>query len=185
MKKTRRTGHLPKEQPEDVGASEGTRAQNNDNKTDYPALTPNKSDELKFKVFIADDSAEVRNRLKEVLKENKSIYLMGESGDAEQAITALRDLKPDLVILDIHMPGGGGMRVLRDIKAKDPGRIVIIFTVFPYPQYRQAYLTAGADYFFDKTDDVQMIADVLAVLARQHIMNINNENQDQKGNKTP
>jgi len=175
MKHIRRTDHSAEEHSDDASAGEGTHAPNNDNKMSYPEPTLNKSDEMRLKVFIADDSTEIRNRLKEMLKENKSICLVGESGDAEQAITALRHLKPDVVILDIHMPGGGGMRVLKDIKTIDPERIVITFTAFPYPQYRQAYLTAGADYFFDKTNDVQKMTDVLAGLAQKHITNGNNE----------
>ena len=135
-----------------------------------PEQTLYKSAEMNLKVFIADDSTEIRNRLIEMLKENPSIQLIGEAGDAEQAIRALDDLKPDVVILDIHMPKGEGMRVLKEIKKNDPGRIVIIFTAFPYPQYRQAYLTAGADYFFDKTKAVQEMVDLLAELAQKHYM---------------
>ena len=134
----------------------------------------NKNDEIKLKVFIADDSTEIRNRLKEILKENESFCVIGESGDAEQAISALHHLKADVVILDIHMPGGG-IRVLKDIKSMKPGKDVIIFTAFAYPQYRQAYLAAGADYFFDKTNDIQKMTDVLAELAERHITNEKNE----------
>src|ERR1041385_3830813 len=155
-----------------MNSSENTHASNN--KISYPEPTLNESNDVKLKVFIADDSIEVRNRLKEMLKENKFIQLMGEAADAEQAIIALRDLKLDVVILDIHMPKGEGMRVLKDIKTIDPGRIVIIFTAFSYPQYRQAYITAGADYFFDKTKDLQEMADVLAELAEKHFTGRNN-----------
>ena len=175
MKHIRGAAHPDKDYSEDMNSSERTHAPNNNKKISYPAPTLNRSNDVKLKVFIADDSIEVRNRLKEMLKENKFIQLIGESADAEQAIIALRDLKPDVVILDIHMPGSGGMRVLKDIKTIDPERIVIIFTAFPYPQYRQAYLTAGADYFFDKTHDVQKMTDVLAELAQKHITNGNNE----------
>ena len=155
-----------------MNSSEKTHASNN--KISYPEPTRNESNNVKLKVFIADDSIEVRNRLKEMLKENKFIQLMGEAADAEQAIIALRDLKLDVVILDIHMPKGEGMRVLKDIKTIDPGRIVIIFTAFSYPQHRQAYITAGADYFFDKTKDLQEMADVLAELAEKHFTGRNN-----------
>ena len=165
MKPIRTTDHSAEEHSDYASADDETRASNNDNK----------SYEMKLKVFLIDDSTQVRNRLKETLKENKSIYLTGEAEDAEQAIKALRHLKPDVVILDIHIPGGGGIRVLKDIKTIDPERIVIIFTAFPYPQYRQAYLAAGADYFFDKTNDVQKMTDVLAELAQKHITNGNNE----------
>ena len=160
MKQNRRAGQPVKESSDGMKSSEGSR----------PEQTLYKSSEMKLKVFIADDSTEIRNRLKEMLKENTSIHLVGEAGDAEHANIALGNLKPDVVILDIHMPKGEGMRVLKDIKTNDPGRIVIIFTAFPSPPYRQAYLNAGADYFFDKTKDVQEMGDVLAELARKHFI---------------
>ena len=168
MKTIRRVAHPDKDHLDDMKLSEKV-----------PALN-NQSNEMKFKVFIADDSTEIRNRLIEMLKENKSIQVIGEAADAEQAMSALRDLKPDVVILDIHMPKGEGMRVLKDIKTMDPERIAIIFTAFPYPQYRQAYLTAGADYFFDKTKDFQKMADVLDELAEKHFIGRNNDGKRSK-----
>jgi len=120
-----------------------------------------------LKVFIADNSKVVRERLKELLMEKGDINVVGTAGDARQAILDIRRLKPDVVILDIRMPGGGGMPVLKDIKVTSPDRVVIVFTSHPYPQYRQAYLTAGADYFFDKTREIQKMTGVLAGLARQ------------------
>ena len=180
MKPIRRAVHPNKDYSDDMNLSERAHALNNNHKNSHPEPRFNKSNEVKLKVFIADDSTEVRNRLKEILKENKFIQLMGEAEDAEQAIIALRDLKPDVVILDIHMPRGEGMRALKDIKMMDPERIAIIFTAFPYPQYRQAYLTAGADYFFDKTKEVQKMVDVLTELAEKHFTGRNNDEDRRK-----
>ena len=180
MEHIRRTDRSAVKHSDDMNKREEAYAPNNDNGVSHPEWTSNKSNAMKLKVFIADDSTEIRNRLKEMLKENKSIYLIGESGDAEQAIIALRHLKPDVVILDIHMPGGG-MRVLEDSKTRYPGTTVIIFTVFSYPQYHQAYLRAGADFFFNKTDDLQKLADVLAELARTNDMNGNNKKRGKDG----
>ena len=118
-----------------------------------------------LKVYIADDSVVVRGKLKEALEEQGSIEVVGESGDAEQAIQEIRRLDPQVSIMDIRMPGGGGLPVLKDLKARTPGRIAIILTSFPFPQYRQAYLAAGADYFFDKTQDIQKLTDLLVELA--------------------
>ena len=87
-----------------------------------------------------------------------------------QAITEIRRLDPQVVIIDIRMPGGGGLPVLKDLKARTPGRIAIILTSFPFPQYREAYLAAGADYFFDKTQDIQKLTDILVELAHQSIV---------------
>ena len=178
MKHIRRADHSDKDHSEDMNPSERTHAPNN--KISYPEPTSNISNEAKLKVFIADDAIEVRNRLKEMLRENKFIQLIGEAADAEQAISVLRDLKPDVVILDIHMPRGEGMRVLKDIKMTNPGGVAIIFSAFPYPQYHQAYLRAGADYFFDKTNDVQKMVDVLAELAEKHFIGRNNNEKRRK-----
>jgi two-component system response regulator DevR len=63
------------------------------------------------------------------------------------------------------MPGGGGLRVLNYLKARTLDRTAIILTSFPYPQYREACLAAGADYFFDKTQDIPKLTEVLVELA--------------------
>ena len=116
-------------------------------------------------IYIADDSVVVRGRLKEALEENGNIMVVGECGEAGQAIQEIRSLDPQVTIIDIRMPGGGGLPVLQDIKARTPDRVAIILTSFPFPQYREAYLAAGADYFFDKTKDIQQMTDTLVELA--------------------
>jgi DNA-binding NarL/FixJ family response regulator len=116
-------------------------------------------------VYIADDSAVVREKLKEALEETDSIKVVGESGDAVQAITDIRRLDPQVTIIDIRMPGGGGLPVLKDLKSRTPNRIAFILTSFPFPQYREVYLSAGADYFFDKTKDIQQMTEILLALA--------------------
>jgi len=175
MKHTRRIQHPSEEYSEGLNTGESTSTSQIEKNNSLPKSTFKKNDALKLKVLIADDSKEVRNRLKEMVQENKSITLMGESEDAVQAITALQQLKPDVVILDIHMPGGGGMRVLKDIKRMNTGTIAIIFTAFAFAQYRQAYLGAGADYFFDKTHDVQKMIDTLDELGRKHFRGRDND----------
>jgi DNA-binding NarL/FixJ family response regulator len=120
-----------------------------------------------LKVLIADDSPLICDRLKEMLADTGSIDVVGNAGDAQAAILAIQKLNPDVVILDIRMPGGGGMPVLKDIKARTSGAVVIVLTSYPYPEYRQAYLGAGANHFFDKTKDIQQMTDVLVALAKR------------------
>ena len=118
-------------------------------------------------VFIADDSAVLRGRLKEALEELGTIKIIGESGDAEHAITEIRRLNPQVVIIDIRMPGGGGLPVLKDIKSGKPIRTAVILTSFPYQQYREAYNEAGADFFFDKTQDIPKMLSMFTDLANR------------------
>jgi two-component system, NarL family, invasion response regulator UvrY len=117
-------------------------------------------------VYIADDSVVVRGKLKEALEEKGDIKVIGACGDAKQAIAEIREMDPQVVIIDIRMPGGGGLPVLQDIRANKPERITMILTSFPLPEYREAYLAAGADYFFDKIRDIPNMTETLAKLAR-------------------
>lgn len=121
-----------------------------------------------LKIFIADDSEIVRDRLNELLTEMDGFDIVGWAGDAAQAILEIRRLKPDFVILDIRMPGGDGLAILKDIKTTQPGCDVAILTSYPEQQYRQAYLMAGADYFFDKTKDIPNLTRALVALADNH-----------------
>lgn len=115
-------------------------------------------------IFIADDSVVVREKLWETLEDQALVKVVGDSGNAGQAITKIRQLDPQVVIIDIRMPGGGGMAVLKDLKTHSPNRIAIILTSYAYPEYRDAYLVAGADYFFDKNQDIHKLVTVLVEL---------------------
>lgn len=119
----------------------------------------------KIRMLIVDDSIIVRDRLAQLLAETQQVEIVGEVGDAPEAMDRIRALKPQVVILDIHLPHGSGLDVLRNIKLESPAPIVIMLTNYPYPQYRDACLAAGADYFFDKSTEFNRITDVIDSLA--------------------
>jgi DNA-binding NarL/FixJ family response regulator len=110
-----------------------------------------------IKVFIADDSLIVREHLVTMLDELAGIEVVGQAENVAQAIRMIRDIHPDAVILDIRMPGGSGLDVLRNIKKMEAGPMVIILTNYPYPGYRQKCLQAGADFFLDKSAEFDQI----------------------------
>ena len=118
-----------------------------------------------LQVYIADDSMVVREKLREAFEERGSVEVVGTSGDAKQAIEEIRRLNPQVVIIDIRIPGGGGLFILKDVKSRPPERTTIILTSFPYPQYRTSYLAAGADYFFDKNKNIPTLTNILFDLA--------------------
>ena len=111
----------------------------------------------KIKIFIADDSLIVRERLVTMLDELAGIEIVGQAENVAEAISAIRQLQPDVVILDIRMPGGSGIDVLRTIKQDETAPIVIILTNYPYPGYRQKCMNAGADFFLDKSIEFDQI----------------------------
>lgn len=92
-----------------------------------------------------------------MLNELAGIKVVGHAEDVAGAIRMIRKLKPDVVILDIMMPGGNGVDVLKNIKQDKPPPMVIILTNYPYPEYRQKCLHAGANFFLDKTTEFDQI----------------------------
>jgi DNA-binding NarL/FixJ family response regulator len=119
-----------------------------------------------MKVFIADDSAAVGERLITMLSELPQVEIIGHAQDAREAIESIRQLNPDVVILDIRMPGGSGIDVLRDIKSNKPAPVVIMLTNYPYPQYRKKCMALGAEFFFDKSTEFEEVMEVLGQLIK-------------------
>jgi DNA-binding NarL/FixJ family response regulator len=118
----------------------------------------------KVAVFIADDSPIVCDRLAAMLGELRHVVLVGQAGTVPEAISAIGALRPAVVILDIHMPGGSGFDVLRAVKRDAPATVVIVLTNYANRVYRELCLAAGADYFFDKSAEFDRIPLMLARL---------------------
>ena len=117
-----------------------------------------------MKVLIADDSEYMRKSLTTLLSRIEGIEVTGQAAEVSEAINKYQELKPDVVILDIRMPGGSGIDVLRHIKKDNVNSVVIIVTNYPYPQYRKKCLELGANFFFDKSTDFDKIPIVLKQL---------------------
>lgn len=117
-----------------------------------------------MRVFIADDSILILERLKVMLSDLPEIVIIGESRDGIGAIKALRKLNPDVVILDIKMPGVDGIDVLKYIKNNNEKIRVIMLTNYAFPQYRKKCMELGADYFFKKSTEFENIMDALKQL---------------------
>src|SRR5215470_3999031 len=90
----------------------------------------------RMRVFITDDSKIVVERLADLLKEVAGVEVVGNVGNALDAVLFIQKTNPDAVILDLQMPGGSGLDVLRAIRLGHPGLQVLIWTNYPYPQYR-------------------------------------------------
>jgi DNA-binding NarL/FixJ family response regulator len=117
-----------------------------------------------MKVFIADDSSAVVERLADVVEEVPGAEIVGQASDVPQAIHGIQRTNPDAVILDLQMPGGAGLDVLRAIRKDHPHLFVLICTNYPYPQYREECLNAGANFFLDKSSEFEKIPAILREL---------------------
>ena len=113
-----------------------------------------------MKVFIVDDSEVVCDRLRAMLSELPGIEIVGQAQEALKAISSIRNLKPDAVILDIRLTARNGIEVLKSIKKGDSAPMTIILTNYPYDQYRKKCMEAGADFFFDKTTEFDRVTEL-------------------------
>jgi DNA-binding NarL/FixJ family response regulator len=122
-------------------------------------------DETKaIRVLIADDSAPVRERLADLLSDVENVEVVGAAADATEVQADIQALHPDVVILDVQMPAGSGISVLRWAQHEPVRPKFIMLTNFPYAQYRKTCLEAGASYFFDKSSEFDKIPQALEQL---------------------
>ena len=120
-----------------------------------------------MKVFIANDSPIICERIIEMLSEIPKIEIIGYALTAPLAIDSIEKLKPDAVILDIMMPEGSGIDILKKIKKDNPNTIVLIFTNYPRNQYYKKCMELGANYFFDKTSEFNKLGETLKDLIKK------------------
>ena len=117
-------------------------------------------------VVIADDQALVRGGFRALLDAQPDVEVVGEASDGEQAATLAAELRPDVVLMDVRMPGTDGLEATRRIAA-DPDLAdvrVVILTTFDLDDYVFAALRAGASGFLLKdTEPVDLLAGVRAV----------------------
>lgn len=120
-----------------------------------------------LKVFIVDDSKLVSDRLISMISDIPGIEIVGQASNAQEAIGSIQKQKPDVVVLDIRMPGGNGFDVLEKIKKDKPALLIIMLTNYPYPQYRKKCMDAGADFFFDKSTEFHKVIEVLKQVVQE------------------
>lgn len=120
-----------------------------------------------LRVFVADDNQMIREALVQVIESFDGMIVVGFASDSDEAIAKIETEQPDVVILDLRMPGVGGLEVLRKIREDDVRSIVIIFTAYSLQRYRLEAIRLGADHFYSKTDDNERMFDTLMALAQE------------------
>jgi DNA-binding NarL/FixJ family response regulator len=104
-----------------------------------------------IRVVLADDHPAVRAGLREVLETSPDIEVIGEAADGQAAVELAAALRPDLVVMDIHMPRVSGIAATRQISAAWPEVQVVGLSAAVDPPYAQAMQNAGALALLDKT----------------------------------
>ena len=97
-----------------------------------------------IKVFLADDHPVVRQGLRTFLESRPGIEVVGEAGDGETAVTEVERLRPDVVLMDLVMPGGGGLSAIRRMREQAPDTRVVVLTSFASDDQVIPAVQAGA-----------------------------------------
>jgi DNA-binding NarL/FixJ family response regulator len=102
-----------------------------------------------IRVLIAEDGVRARAALRALLSSWSEIEIVGEVANGQEAVDFVAKQRPDVVLMDIEMPGMDGLEATRRIKTRWPEIGIIVLTM--YPSYRTEALVAGADGFISKT----------------------------------
>ena len=117
-----------------------------------------------YRVILADDHTLFRSGVKRILEEVPGIQVMGEAADGLQLLTLLKEMTPDLVILDISMPKMRGLEAIQEIKAAYPQVQVLILTMHKNAEYLSYALGAGAAGFLLKQDADPELMEAIAAI---------------------
>lgn len=112
-----------------------------------------------IRLFVVDDHNLFRRGLIALLSQDPRFEVVGEAGDASAALIAAPPLRPDLILLDNHLPGVSGVQAIASLKEQMPGSRVLMLTVSENEEDLSAGLRAGADGYLLKTIDTADLAD--------------------------
>lgn len=122
---------------------------------------------MPFSILIVDDSAPIRQRVAALLSSLPGVTSVTEASGVVSARGCLAGWRPDLIVLDVRMPDGSGIDLLREIRAAGVSSSVIMHTNYQLEPYRHTCFAAGADFFLDKSTESDRLARIVAQLARE------------------
>jgi DNA-binding NarL/FixJ family response regulator len=117
-----------------------------------------------IRVLVADDHAAIRAGLTLILSGAEGIEVVGEAGDGATAVRLARELRPDVVLMDVRMPGMDGIEATREL-TRDGVCDVLVLTTFDLDEYVQGALRAGAAGFLLKSVDAVRLVESIKLVA--------------------
>jgi DNA-binding NarL/FixJ family response regulator len=122
-----------------------------------------------IRVLLVDDHAVVRMGYRTLLEGYAEIAVTGEAGSGEAALSLYQELKPDVVIMDLALPGIGGLEAIRRILQRDPQARVLVFSMYEDPGFVEQALRAGAGGYIPKSSTPEVLLMALKQVAAGEI----------------
>lgn len=126
----------------------------------------------KIRIVIADDHAVLRSGLKAMLNYSPQFEVVGEAANGLEALKLLEELRPDVLILDLSMPGMGGAECIKEIRYRGLPCRVLVLTMYDDEAYIKEVMRAGADgYMLKKSADTELMEGIVKVHAGKKYLN--------------
>ncbi len=123
----------------------------------------------RIRVLLADDHAMFRAGIKALLEADSRITVVGEASTGDEAVDRARELKPDVVVMDLSMPGSNGLEATRRIVALELDTNVLVLTVHAEEEYLVPVVDAGASGYLTKTSADTDLTEAIKVVARGQV----------------
>ena len=114
-----------------------------------------------LKTLIVEDNSTFRQSLRDLLSTRFSSMDVEEAADGEEALKRIAALVPDIIFMDIKLPGENGLQITKKVKAKYPEIIVIMLTYYDLPEHREAAFQCGANHFLSKGTSTQEVVELV------------------------
>lgn len=118
----------------------------------------------KYKIILVDDHLVVRAGFRMLLATSENIEVIAEAGRGEQAVQLYQDLQPDLMVMDLSMPGIGGLETIRRITLRHAEARILVFSVHHEQVYVQRALAAGAKGYITKNSAPEILLEAIAAI---------------------
>ncbi len=119
-----------------------------------------------IKVLLVDDHQLVRSGINRILQDAEGIEVVGEASSGEEAISLTRDIKPNVILMDVSMPGIGGIEATRKLLRVDENLKIVALTVYADEPYPTSLLEAGASGYLTKGCEVSEIVNAINTVVR-------------------
>ena len=116
---------------------------------------------MKYNILLVEDNSGFRQTLVDTLCAHFATMNIAEAGSGEDALVKVDEFHPDMIFMDINLPGENGLEATRKIKTRNEQPLIVILTSYDIPEYRQQAFRNGADYFISKADS-SCLRDIIA-----------------------
>ncbi len=121
------------------------------------------------RILLVDDHAMFRAGMKALLEPEGRLQVVGEASSGDEAVDRVRDLKPDVVVMDLSMPGSNGLEATRRIAALDLDTKVLVLTMHAEEEYLVPVVEAGASGYLTKTSADTDLIEAIEIVARGQV----------------